>query len=128
MIHTARRVGAIAGPAAEFDYSFLNEVDEASVRRRVRAIRRRVDRRSVIGTAPHVVQVGLWLKAVRRHLGCHRFKDWYSEIFKWKQPRVSKLMRSARMFRGVKCLDRFDPTELYVLSPKNVPASARSEA
>ena len=45
------------------------------------------------------------------------------------QPRFQVWRARARvMFRGADALDNFDPTALYVLSPKNVAPSARSEA
>ncbi len=128
MGRTASDGAAIASRAAQFDYASLGATVELKVRQRARAIGRRVDRRSMVGTARNVVRVGLWLQTIRRCLGCHRFHDWYTAVFRWKQPRVSKFMRSARMFRGVDSLDNFDPTALYVLSTKHVACSARSEA
>lgn len=83
----------------------------------------------IVGQAArHVVQIGLHLQNVRWAIGRDNFQSWLRAEFEWSQPVASNFMRAARYFRDCDCLDRLQPSALYILARRKVTDAAREKA
>lgn len=107
-----------------FDYGSLPESLQRQAQERAIAIHELLGSRLVTRTAEQAVLVGLWLQAVRLRVGRNLFRRWLASEFQWRQSAASKFMRSAAVFNGIDCLDKFQPSAMYVLSRKLVPPAA----
>lgn len=106
-----------------FNYGSLDPALQKEVQEEAAAIRK-----LIVQTSRNVVQIGLRLQRVRDSLGRRGFQAWLYGEFRWAQATASNYMRAAARFGDVACIDRFQPTALYVLARKKAPDAARDEA
>lgn len=106
-----------------FNYGSLDAALQKEVLEETAAIRK-----LIIQTSRNVVQIGLRLQRVRDCLGRRGFPAWLYGEFRWAQSTASNYMRAAARFGDVPCIDRFQPTALYILARKKAPDAARDEA
>ncbi len=116
-----------------FDYEALSEPLRQGAKDRAAAIHGRLGWRLKVETGGDVVAVGLRLQIMHESLGRKFFQPWLAAEFEWTQPTAPKFMRSALAFQDLAssdegCLDRFQPSALYVLAREQVPPAARREA
>lgn len=76
-------------------------------------------------TSVNVVQIGLHLQAVRNAVGRRHFGAWLKAEFRWTRAVASNYMQVARVFAALDCLDRFQPSALFVLARKKCPPGAQ---
>lgn len=123
MAHEQKSV--LEGPPviAAFDYGTLALALREELRAEASVIQK------LIGASSRsVIQIGLRLSYVRERLGRRPFKAWLLAEFRMKKATASNYMRAAFVFRDAACVDRFQPSALYVLSRKNATEAARDEA
>lgn len=117
-----------SGPAAvrvpvPFDYDKLPTSVRAVVREQSQSIRSLLAK-----TSANFIQIGLRLQFIRARLGRVHFQQWLKAEFEWSQPAASNYMRAAAAFGELDCVDQFQPSALFVLARRKVPASARADA
>lgn len=114
----------IAKPEPDgFDYGQLPSAIRRDLQQETMAIHSLIEQ-----TIRNIVQIGLRLQLVRDQLGRSSFQNWLSSEFRWSQSVASNYMRVASVFQDVNCLERFQPSALYLLARKRTPDAARQEA
>ncbi len=106
-----------------FDYTGIAPSHRAKAEGAVHAIRR-----LLVETATNIIQIGRHLNSVREAIGREHFQAWLVAEFDWSQPTASRYMSAADVFGNVDCVNRFQPSALYVLAKRKVPERARAEA
>ncbi len=106
-----------------FDYERLLAQVRKQIQDETRAIKG-----LVVNTASNIIQIGLRLQLVRDCIGRSHFQQWLRQEFRWSQSIASNYMRAAAVFGDVDCLDRFQPSALYVLARHKASGAARTEA
>jgi hypothetical protein len=110
-------------PRSRFEYDRL----PGSLRKEAQTAAQAIHQ--IVGQAAlHVVQIGLHLQNVRWAIGRENFQSWLRAEFEWSQPVASNFMRAARYFRDCDCLDRLQPSALYILARRKVTDAAREKA
>lgn len=106
-----------------FDYGILTTVLQKEMQEEAAAIQK-----LIVQASRNVVQIGLRLLHVHECLGRGKFNAWLFAEFRWHRSTASNYMRAAAQFGDVPCLDRFQPSALYILSRKKATNAARDEA
>lgn len=79
-------------------------------------------------TGEAVVEIGRRLIAVHAALGPATFDVWVRCEFEWTQPMASQHMRAAKAFGNVECIDKVQPTALFMLARSSVTQPVIDEA
>ena len=105
-----------------YDYRAIDAKLRRKVQRHAEQIHQLLER-----TTETIVEIGRRLIEVHSEIGRSRFQAWLKAEFRWSQPTASQFMSIAEQFGHLDCLNNFQPSALYKLAPKSVPAELVAE-